>query len=126
MLRILAVSLALTLVLEEGFALAWGLRGRRELGLAALVNCLTNPPVVLLYHTATALWGWSAPTQGASGARAAAGPPYFRRTGCWRTCPPPGISALPWGRSPGRPEPCWHAWGWTSRTPSPSGPGPGA
>ena len=62
MLRILAVSLALTLVLEEGFALAWGLRGRRELVLAALVNCLTNPPVVLLYHSARALWGLSAPT----------------------------------------------------------------
>ena len=27
-----------------------------------LVNCLTTPPVVLLYHTVTALWGWSAPT----------------------------------------------------------------
>ena len=62
MLRILAVSLALTLVLEEGFALAWGLRGRRELVRAALVNCLPTPPVVLLYHTVTALWGWSAPT----------------------------------------------------------------
>lgn len=60
MLRILAVSLLLTLVLEEGFALVWGLRGRRELGLVALVNCLTNPPVVLLYHTATGLWHWSA------------------------------------------------------------------
>lgn len=60
MLRILAVSLALTLAFEEGFALAWGLRGRRELGLTALVNCLTNPPVVLLYYTAVNLWGWSA------------------------------------------------------------------
>ena len=38
MLTILAVSLALTLVFEVGFALLWGLRGRRELGLAALVN----------------------------------------------------------------------------------------
>lgn len=60
MLTILAVSLALTLVFEELFALAWGLRGRRELGLVALVNVLTNPPVVLLYYTATALWGWRA------------------------------------------------------------------
>lgn len=59
MLTVLAVSLALTLLLEEGFALAWGLRGRRELGLAALVNCLTNPPAVLAYHTAVRLWGWS-------------------------------------------------------------------
>ena len=36
MLKILAVSLALTLVFEEAFALAWGLRGRRELGLVAI------------------------------------------------------------------------------------------
>lgn len=60
MLEILAVSLLLTLIFEELFALAWGLRGKRELGLAALVNCLTNPPVVLLYHTATVLLGWNA------------------------------------------------------------------
>jgi hypothetical protein len=57
-LKILAVSLALTLALEELFGLAWGLRGRRELGLMVLVNCLTNPPVVLLYHTAAGLWRW--------------------------------------------------------------------
>ncbi len=60
MLKILAVSLALTLLFEELFALIWGLRGRRELGLVALMNCLTNPPVVLLYCTATTLWRWSA------------------------------------------------------------------
>ena len=59
MLTILAVSLALTLVFEVGFALLWGLRGRRELALVALVNCLTNPPVVLLYHTAVWLLGWN-------------------------------------------------------------------
>ena len=60
MLITLAVSLALTIALEEAFALAWGLRGRRELGLVALMNCLTNPPVVLLYHTAAGLWHWNA------------------------------------------------------------------
>ena len=60
MLTVLAVSLLLTLVFEEGFALVWGLHGRRELGLAALVNILTNPPVVLLYYTATGLWHWNA------------------------------------------------------------------
>jgi len=60
MLIVLAVSLLLTLALEEGFALLWGLRGRRELGLVALMNCLTNPPVVLLYHTAAGLWHWNA------------------------------------------------------------------
>ena len=59
MLKILAVSLLLTLVFEEGFALLWGLRGRREMGLVALMNCLTNPPVVLLYHTAAGLWHWN-------------------------------------------------------------------
>jgi len=58
-LKTLAVSLALTLALEEGFALAWGLRGRRELTVVALVNVLTNPAVVLLHHTAVGLWGWS-------------------------------------------------------------------
>lgn len=60
MLMILGVSLALTLVFEEGFALAWGLRGKRELGLVALMNCLTNPTVVLLYYTAAGLWHWNA------------------------------------------------------------------
>lgn len=59
MLTALAVSLLLTLLLEGGFALAWGLRERRELALVALVNCLTNPPVVLLYHTAVGLLHWS-------------------------------------------------------------------
>ena len=49
-LTTLAISLLLTLLLEEAFALLWGLRGRRELALVALVNCLTNPPVVLLYY----------------------------------------------------------------------------
>ena len=52
------ISLALTLALEELFALLWGLRGRRELGtVVALVNVLTNPPVVLLCHTAVGLLG---------------------------------------------------------------------
>ena len=60
MLPVLAVSLLLTLVFEEGFALVWGLRGRRELGLVALVNILTNPAVVLLYYTAAGFWHWNA------------------------------------------------------------------
>lgn len=50
----LAVSLALTLVLELGFALLWGV-GRRDLLLVALANVLTNPAVVLC-HTLTALF----------------------------------------------------------------------
>lgn len=60
MLKTLAMSLVLTLVLEEFFALIWGLRGRQELGTVALVNILTNPPVVLSYHTAVGLLGWNA------------------------------------------------------------------
>ena len=60
MLTVLAGSLARPLVLEALFALLWGLRGRRELTVVALVNVLTNPPVVLLYHTAVGLWGWPA------------------------------------------------------------------
>ena len=48
LIRSLIVSLALTLMLELGFALILGVRGRRNLALVALVNVLTNPPVVLL------------------------------------------------------------------------------
>ena len=60
MLTRLAVSLALTVIIEGAFALLWGVRGRRELALTVLVNCLTNPAVVLLRHTAVRLWRWSA------------------------------------------------------------------
>ena len=49
----------LTLVLEEGFALLWGVRGRRDLGLVALVNCATNPLVNVLYGLSR-LWNWPA------------------------------------------------------------------
>ena len=59
MLTALALSLLLTLLLEETFALIWGLRGWRELTVVALVNLLTNPAVVLLYHLSTGLLGWS-------------------------------------------------------------------
>ncbi len=58
MLKILGISLLLTLIFEEGFALFWGLRGRRELTIIALVNILTNPMVVLFHHTAVYLFGW--------------------------------------------------------------------
>ena len=50
----LAVSLALTLVLELGFALLWGAE-RRDLPLVALANVLTNP-VVVLCHALAALF----------------------------------------------------------------------
>lgn len=59
MLTRLAVSLALTVVIEGAAALLWGLRDRRELALTALVNCLTNPAAVLLRHAALGLWHWS-------------------------------------------------------------------
>lgn len=60
MLKNLVVSLLLTLLLEECFALAWGLRGRWERALVALANCLTNPAVVMLHYTAVTLWHWPA------------------------------------------------------------------
>ncbi len=44
------VSLLLTLLLEELFALFWGIRGTQDLFLVALVNVLTNPVVVFCYH----------------------------------------------------------------------------
>jgi len=45
----LGLSLLLTLVLETGFFLLTGKRGRRDLLLVVLVNVLTNPVVVLAY-----------------------------------------------------------------------------
>lgn len=57
MLSTLALSLLLTILLEELFALAWGLRGWREWVVLILVNLLTNPAVVLLHHLSTGLWG---------------------------------------------------------------------
>lgn len=60
MLMTLALSLLLTLLLEGLFALLWGLRGRREWAALGLVNLLTNPAVVLLYHLSTGLWEMNA------------------------------------------------------------------
>ncbi len=60
MLKSMVVSLLLTLVLEGLFACLWGLRSRRELTVVALVNIMTHPAVVLLYHTCVGLFGWSA------------------------------------------------------------------
>ena len=58
MLTVFLLSLGLTVLAEEIISLAWGLRGGWELGLVALVNCLTNPPAVLFYGTAVSLWRW--------------------------------------------------------------------
>ena len=57
MLDSLVWALGLTLVLEEGFALLWGITGKRDLGLVALVNCITNPLVNVLYGLGR-LWSW--------------------------------------------------------------------
>ena len=45
----LAVSLAMTIVLETGFFLLTGKRNKKDLLLVVLVNVLTNPVVVLSY-----------------------------------------------------------------------------
>ena len=44
------VSLLLTLLLEDLFALLWGIRNTQDLILVLLVNILTNPVVVFCYH----------------------------------------------------------------------------
>ena len=44
-----AISLGLTLLLELPVVYLWGVRKRRDLTLAVLVNVLTNPVVVLLH-----------------------------------------------------------------------------
>lgn len=46
----LAVSLALTLLLEGLFGLIWGVRGKRDWKLLVLVNVVTNPVVVALHY----------------------------------------------------------------------------
>ena len=47
----MAVSLAMTLVFEMAYALMWGVRGKRDLWLAVLVNVLTNPIVVFVLYS---------------------------------------------------------------------------
>ena len=47
MLRSLALSLGLTLILELTGALLFGLRQKQDLRLVALVNIVTNPVIVL-------------------------------------------------------------------------------
>ncbi|MDF2484186.1 MAG: hypothetical protein K0R46_354 [Herbinix sp.] len=46
----LGMSLLLTLLLEAGFALIFGIRDKKDMGLLILVNILTNPLVVLSYY----------------------------------------------------------------------------
>jgi len=52
LLGALAVSLALTLILETIIFLLFGKRNKKDLLLLVLVNVLTNPVVVLLYWLA--------------------------------------------------------------------------
>ena len=49
--------LALTLVLELVFALAWGVRKEGLLGVA-LMNLMTNPAANVLYYFGVQLLGW--------------------------------------------------------------------
>ena len=49
LLPTLALSLALTLILEGLFALLWGVRSRRDYLLLLAANALTNPAVVLFH-----------------------------------------------------------------------------
>jgi hypothetical protein len=55
----LIVCLAATVLLETGFFLAIGKRGKKDLLLVALVNVITNPVVVLLYWTAAVYTDWN-------------------------------------------------------------------
>ena len=50
-------ALGLTITLEGAFALLWGVREKRDLGLTALVNCATNP-LVNMGLALGRLWGW--------------------------------------------------------------------
>lgn len=45
------ISLILTLLIEEVFVLAAGIRRKEDLLLVLLVNIITNPIVVFLYYT---------------------------------------------------------------------------
>ena len=49
LLKSLAISLALTIILEAAFFLLSGKRNKKDLLLIILVNVLTNPVVVLVY-----------------------------------------------------------------------------
>ncbi len=49
---ILGISLGMTILFEELFAVAFRIRNKKDLLLVCLVNLLTNPPVVLAYYLA--------------------------------------------------------------------------
>lgn len=55
----LFISLALTLLFEEALGWLVGVRSRWDAVLIALVNLLTNPAVVFLYHINAIYLGWN-------------------------------------------------------------------
>ena len=57
LLHAILAALALTLVLELVFALAWGVR-KEGLLVAALMNLMTNPAANVLYYFGVQLLGW--------------------------------------------------------------------
>jgi len=59
LLRAIALSLGITLILETGYFLLTGRRNKKDLLLVAMVNVLTNPIVVLLYWLAFLYTNWN-------------------------------------------------------------------
>ena len=59
LLPALAVSLALTLLLEGLFGLIWGVKGKDDWKLVLLVNAVTNPIVVTLHYCVSSFWGFT-------------------------------------------------------------------
>lgn len=54
----LAISLALTLLLESAFALLWGIKGKRDWLLLLVANVVTNPIVVTLHYFVSSHWAF--------------------------------------------------------------------
>ena len=52
----LAISLALTLLLESAVSLLWGVKGKRDWLLLLLANVVTNPIVVTLHYFVSSHW----------------------------------------------------------------------
>ncbi len=59
MLQSLGISLILTLTAELAFVFLIGIRRRKDVLLVVLVNIMTNPPTVILYHLLTGYAGCS-------------------------------------------------------------------
>ena len=57
LLHAILAALAMTLVLELVFALAWGVR-KEGLLVVALMNLMTNPAANVLYYFGVQLLGW--------------------------------------------------------------------